>query len=224
MKKNEVIVIDDFIDIQYQTRIKNVLLGDNESFNNENFDDIFSWIYVDDVTATGDSDSKHRPGMAHQYVDLPYEEERDLSDGTINDGVLGHVISEYHELFIPLLKKVGFKLGLNDVKVLQGRSFLQFPINTDGTIDTPHIDIHGNNNFIVALYYVCDSDGDTVIYNERIESKKYTINKRVTPKQGRMVIFDGGLYHAAEQPINSNTRCIVNYNLGVWWETNSTQY
>ena len=130
-------------------------------------------------------------------------------------------MSEYHELFIPMLKKVGFKLKLPDVQVLQGRSFLQFPINTDGTIDTAHIDIYDDNeaniDFIVALYYVIDSDGDTIIYNERIKDPegKYTIKSSVTPKQGRMVIFDGGLYHAAKQPINSNTRCIVNYNLRI---------
>ena len=63
------------------------------------------------------------------------------------------------------------------------------------------------------LYYVCDSDGDTIIYNEREESKTYTIKQRVTPKQGRVVLFDGGLMHTAEQPINSNVRCIVNYDL-----------
>ena len=63
-----------------------------------------------------------------------------------------------------MLKRVGFKLGVSNVRVLQGRSFLQFPVNTDGTIDLPHIDIIGKAEFIVALYYVCDSDGDTVIY------------------------------------------------------------
>ena len=147
---------------------------------------------------------------------MPYEDERDLKTGTINSDVLGgHIISDYHELFVPLLETVVRKLGFNQAKVLQGRSFLQFPINTDGTIDKPHIDIHGNNKFVVALYYVCDSDGDTVIYNETKESETYTINKSVTPKQGRMVIFDGKLYHAARQPINSNTRCIVNYNLRI---------
>ena len=116
-----------------------------------------------------------------------------------------------------MLKTVGVKLGMRNINVLQGRSFLQFPINTDGTIDTAHIDIEEDIDFMVALYYVCDSDGDTVIYNEREElpNEKYTIKESVTPKQGRMVIFDGRLYHAAKQPINSNTRCIVNYNLGV---------
>jgi ectoine hydroxylase-related dioxygenase (phytanoyl-CoA dioxygenase family) len=62
------------------------------------------------------------------------------------------------------------------------------------------------------LYYVCDSDGDTIIYNEKDISDQYTIKEKVTPKQGRVVLFDGSLYHTAEQPLNNN-RCIVNYDL-----------
>ena len=113
-----------------------------------------------------------------------------------------------------MLQRVGFKFGLSDVKVLQGRSFLQFPVNTDGTIDSPHIDIYSRKH-LVCLYYVCDSDGDTIIYNEREKDRPdgiYTIKQKVTPKQGRVVLFDGWLMHTAEQPIN-NVRCIVNYNL-----------
>ena len=41
---------------------------------------------------------------------------------------------------------------------------------------------------------------------------QYTIKEKVTPKQGRVVLFDGGLYYTAEQPLNNN-RCIVNYDL-----------
>ena len=105
------------------------------------------------------------------------------------------------------------KLGLPRVDVYQGRSFLQFPLKNINTteVDSPHVDIDDFRHFVV-LYYVCDSDGDTVIYNETEESETYTIKQSITPKQGRMVIFDGGLFHAAEQPLNS-TRCIVNYNI-----------
>ena len=209
--KNQIMVIDDFIEKDYQNKIKTELLGGKDHTGLQ-----FPWYYIEDITVAYDDDSKHRPGLSHQYVSLPKEFFED-SDESLNPNLLGKVHSEYHDLFVPMLQKVGFKLGLNRVKVLQGRSFLQFPLNTDGTIDTAHIDIEEDINFMVALYYVCDSDGDTVIYNEREElpTEKYTIKQSVTPKKGRMVIFDGGLYHAAKQPINSNTRCVVNYNLAI---------
>ena len=107
-------------------------------------------------------------------------------------------------------------MNIKNINVLQGRSFLQFPLNLkDKIADTPHTDM--DKEHLVVLYYVCDSDVDTLIFNQREQSEDgftiYTIKKRVTPKQGRVVLFDGSLYHTAEQPLN-NHRCIVNYNLG----------
>ena len=205
--EDKIIIFDDFIEKDYQEKIKRELLGAEDHLGQQ-----FPWYYIEDVTSAYDPDSQHRPGLSHQYVKLP----KGLDDDEdVKPKIVGQVTSEYHELFVPMLKTVGVKLGMRNINVLQGRSFLQFPVNTDGTIDSPHIDIYSEDDFIVALYYVVDSDGDTVIYNETEESKTYTIKKSVTPKQGRMVIFDGSLYHAAEQPINSNTRCVVNYNLGV---------
>ena len=196
-KQGQITVIDDFIDIDYQEKIKRELIGGFDS--NKNYHDSdFPWFYIEDVTAAGDSDSQHRPGLGHQYVEFD----------NISPGI---IVSDHHELMVPMLRKLGFTVGIRDVKVLQGRSFLQFPVKERGEIDLPHIDIC-NKIHIVGLYYVMDSDGDTVIYNERKESETYTIKERVSPKQGRMVIFDGGLFHAAEQPLNS-TRCIVNYNI-----------
>ena len=208
--KNQIMVIDDFIEKDYQNKIKTELLGGIDHTGLQ-----FPWYYIEDVTSAYDDDSQHRPGLSHQYVKLPKGLDDDDEDIVPGPKLIGQVTSEYHELFVPMLKTVGAKLGMRNINVLQGRSFLQFPVNTDGTIDSPHIDICSEVDFIVALYYVVDSDGNTVIYNETEESKTYTIKKSVTPKQGRMVIFDGALYHAAKQPINSNTRCIVNYNLGV---------
>ena len=207
--EDRIMIFDDFIEKDYQEEIKKELLGAVDHTGLQ-----FPWYYIEDVTSAYDDDSQHRPGLSHQYVKLPKGLDDDDEDIVPGPKLVGQVTSEYHELFVPMLKTVGAKLGMRNINVLQGRSFLQFPVNTDGTIDSPHIDICSEVDFIVALYYVVDSDGNTVIYNETEESKTYTIKKSVTPKQGRMVIFDGSLYHAAEQPINSNTRCVVNYNLG----------
>jgi hypothetical protein len=73
----------------------------------------------------------------------------------------------------------------------------------------------------VVLYYVVDSDGDTLIvdkiregnieeYHHNVED--YKILQRVKPKQGRAVIFDGKYYHTAEQP-SKNMRCIINFDI-----------
>ena len=191
--EGKIIVIDDFISPEYQQKIKDELLG---------LDNDFPWFYTEDVTGAGDYDSQHRAGFGHQYVFM-------------DDNDISHIESVYHHLFTPMLSKACQYLKMPETKVLQGRSFLQFPLKNIDTsvVDTPHIDIDEGDEHTVVLYYVIDSDGDTIIYNEREESSTYTEKQRVTPKQGRVVIFDGRQYHTAQQPSNG-TRCIVNYNLG----------
>ena len=196
--QGEIIVIDDFISLEYQEKIKQDLLG---------LENIFPWHYSEDVTAAGDFDSQHRPAMSHQYVQI--DDDNDTSE----------IISVYHHLFTPLLSKACQYLKIPETEVIQGRSFLQWPlVNIDtSVVDTPHIDLDEGFEHIVVLYYVIDSDGDTIIYNERTESDTYTEKQRVSPKQGRVVIFEGGQYHTAEQP-TKGTRCIVNYNLDYYYD------
>ena len=195
----EIYVIDDFIDLKYQEDIKNILMGDYQYEGKD-----FPWYYTSDVTIAGEPESQNRPALFHSYVEH--------TDGEL----VGKKITVFHHLFLDMLKKVCKDMNIKNINVLQGRSFLQFPLNLkDKIADTPHTDM--DKEHLVVLYYVCDSDGDTLIFNQREQSEDgftiYTIKKRVTPKQGRIVLFDGSLYHTAEQPLN-NHRCIVNYNLG----------
>ena len=195
--EGEIIVIDDFISLDYQEKIKRDLIG---------LDNDFPWHYTEDVTGAGDYDSQHRPAMSHQYV-------------SVDDDDISEISSVYHHLFTPLLSKACQYLKIPETEVIQGRSFLQFPLRNIDTsvVDTPHIDLDEGFEHIVVLYYVIDSDGDTIIYNERTESPSYTEKQRVSPKQGRVVIFEGGQYHTAAQP-TKGTRCIVNYNLEYYYD------
>ena len=195
--EGEIIVIDDFVSLEYQEKIKQELLGVNNNF---------PWFHTEDVTDAGELTSQHRPALAHQYVNL-------------NDDDVSEIESIFHHLFTPLLSKACQHLKMPQTEVIQGRSFLQFPLRNIDTsvVDTPHIDLDEGEEHIVVLYYVIDSDGDTVIYNERTKSNTYTEKQRVTPKQGRVVIFEGGQYHTAEQP-TKGTRCIVNYNLDYYYD------
>ena len=64
-----------------------------------------------------------------------------------------------------------------------------------------------------------DCDGDTIIFNETNKDILYgssnavvTEHKRVKPKKGRLVMFDGARYHCSSQP-TENYRCIINFVL-----------
>ena len=199
ISKGEILVIDDFVTLEYQEKIKRELIG---------LDNNFPWFYTEDITGAGDYDSQHRSALGHNYVSID-----DDNDDT------SEIQSVYHHLFTPMLSKACQYLKMPEAEILQGRSFLQFPLKNIDTsvVDTPHVDLDDEEEHTVVLYYVIDSDGDTIIYNEREETSTYTEKQRVTPKQGRVVIFDGRQYHTAQQP-TKGTRCIVNYNLDYYYD------
>tara|TARA_R100000152_G_C6705641_1_gene134265 strand:+ start:67 stop:603 length:537 start_codon:yes stop_codon:yes gene_type:complete len=74
----------------------------------------------------------------------------------------------------------------------------------------PHVDRPNDKEpYKVAIYYVIDSDGSTGIFDgdELIEE--------VNPKQGRMLIMDGDVYHASHCPKKHDQRIVVNYNFRI---------
>ena len=202
---DNIYVFDDIIEKPYQELIKETLIGGDAPPTIDKVEDPFPWYYISDITddefANGDT-FQGRFGFTHQYV-------------TPEDGI----VSDFHNLFSGLIKNSCKKLNMKEIDVLNGRSFLSTPTNIPkDDVDSPHVDMIVPH--FVMLYYVCDSDGDTLIYNEKTKfaacypdsEMKFTLKKKVSPKQGRVVLFNGRHWHAAEQP-NHKLRCIVNYNL-----------
>jgi hypothetical protein len=182
------IVIDNIIEKELQEKIKLTLLSDN-----------FNWFFISDVTHASEN-KQQRPGFQHRFV------------------VKEKINSDYHNLVLPIIQNSCKHIQYDYKKIIQGRSFLQLPLSLKNKkIDTPHIDLFDKH--LVILYYVADADGDTVIYKNQY-SKKDPIpffddlqeSKRVTPKQGRVVLFDGSHWHTSCQP-KEKIRCIINYNV-----------
>ena len=76
----------------------------------------------------------------------------------------------------------------------------------------PHIDHLGEipDGYFAAvcLYYIDDSDGDTFFFDE-----DWDIIQRVSPKAGRMVLFQNDIYHASSPPQENNGRIVLNTNI-----------
>ena len=56
ISKGEILVIDDFVTLEYQEKIKQELLGINNNF---------PWFHTEDVTDAGELTSQNRPGAIH---------------------------------------------------------------------------------------------------------------------------------------------------------------
>jgi hypothetical protein len=82
-------------------------------------------------------------------------------------------------------------------------------------VDLPH-------PHITAIYYFIDSDGDTIIYNQKSDYKntivtgedikKLTIKEKVSPRKNRLVIFDGDYFHTGNSPTQHSNRILLNSN------------
>lgn len=188
--KNNIIVIDDFIPLSLQEKYKETLFKGN-----------FPWYFGFNVTA--DNKDQFRPAVSH----LIYDNGEKISPVEVD--VLGH------------LGAAMFDWKFNSIA--QAKTILQFPLNEKvlgNVVDDLHVDIDPFRPHLVVLYYVIDADGDTIITEAKYSGNKQTLLKfenqkileKVTPKQGRAVLFDGSHFHTAEQPKNG-MRCIINLNI-----------
>ena len=71
-----------------------------------------------------------------------------------------------------------------------------------------HLDMERDQpgNYISFVYYVMDSDGDTIIY----EDDKKTIVESSPPRQGNCIWFNSKTWHRSSVPINHNRRIVIN--------------
>lgn len=180
-------IFDDIIDIYDQEIIKKYILNDD------------GWTYVDDVSLKNNSHQR-RPGFKKIFD-----------------------TKNLHMSIKNLIYMIRWKMEMipynAEDEILEIRSFLQLPLNKEFIgqgVDTPHLD--RTEPHLVFLYYVTDSDGDTIIYDYKSKSpgdipyfEDIKELKRITPKQGRVVVFDGLHWHTAEQP-TKDVRCILNIN------------
>jgi len=183
---DDIYIFDNIIDSKAQKHIQDIIFKE------------IRWQFIPDVTKP--DNKQQRPGFSYHFI----------TDKTN--------VFDYHKDVLKIIDAACQKINFKRQDCLQGRSFLQLPLNLkDKRLDAPHVD--ADIDHLVVLYYVNDSDGDTVIYENLFEGydnvphfNELKEKKRVTPKAGRVVIFNGKHWHTSNQP-EHNVRCIINYNL-----------
>lgn len=123
----------------------------------------------------------------------------------------------FYQNFRPLIQEIQKSFDLQSRNVLRVKANMLtnnrrfYPL----AYNPAHVD--NEEEHWVVVYYVNDSDGDTVIFNETYGSSfdKLTEQARVSPKKGRAVCFPGKYFHASSNPINSEWRCVFNINLSM---------
>ena len=184
-------VIENFLPQSYQDELESVLTR---------YD--FPWYYQPNITSgkpkIQNEMFKYSHGFTHQF----YHQEHG-----VQSAFWGLVQNFQH--FVPQQYNVQgyYRLKANLTVPVEGW--------TTNTVQEPHIDMPIPH--LVCLYYVNDSDGDTFFFDQIFDQKRepddFTVYKRIAPKKGTAVIFDGLRYHGSNNPIEYQNRFIINAGL-----------
>jgi hypothetical protein len=150
------------------------------------------------------------------YTNEPVREHIQFRHGFVKDDI---VTSDYYK-YIEVLKLL-FESHMKTKVTHINRIKSNLLISQKGPyIQPPHVDvmdmINGDTDCLgykTLLYYVNDSDGDTILYNEYFTGEPVglvTEQQRVSPKQGRAVIFDSNQIHSGSCPSINDTRMVIN--------------
>jgi Rps23 Pro-64 3,4-dihydroxylase Tpa1-like proline 4-hydroxylase len=160
--------------------IRQVLLSEMDGLN-------FPWFYRNHSTS-------HKDDKVSQFIHIFN------IDGNIN--------SSLHYVVVPMIEEFKKKTNVNIKAIhrIKANLMLNAPVNEADIKTSMHIDTIREGS-ISFLYYVDDSDGDTILYKD----DKETELKRIQPKANRAVIFNSNIWHNATPPKKYSTRRVINF-------------
>jgi hypothetical protein len=191
---DDIIVIDDVIDKETQDAIERSIFSKDTQ-----------WIFARTVFYDGTNPevNEKQKNSLMSFTNLMLDLDRKIS------------LDPLEELYSKPLQ------GLDVRTLFQIRAQLQLPILTekDKIYGVPHMDGNRGIPYRIGVYYVNDSDGDTVIFKQTtndttpvdVMTGKLDILTTISPKKGRLVLFNSCRYHAVGKP-KQDARCILNYH------------
>ena len=198
------VVIDNFLPPMYEESIFNLVTGSE-----------FPWIF--------NNYSVSRDPLTNFYhIDEPYKEHIQFRHIFVYNGVIK---SEWFKYLTPLLARFEQVTGKKIKSYYRIKANLLMP-QTGITTQQPHVDNMMEYTLdslevkerVTLLYYVNDSDGDTVMYNEHYTGEPLgllTKQQTVSPVKNRAVIFDSNQLHAGCCPKQTDYRMVINIVLEV---------
>lgn len=180
------VILDSFISLAQQYAIEKTFLSPNPPY------------YFCNSTVTEEDYETSARTFNYKQIDSPQ-----LVHSLVSNY---KVCSEYFNLFLPVLGKMS---GYIDPGYYLCRAKVNLNFATTGS-DTDsffpaHIDYKGAEKAKVLIYYITDSDGDTIFLQDE------NIVSHITPKRGTVVVFDNETFHAGQPPLTSKVRCLANF-------------
>ena len=195
-------VIESFLPLSYQNEIEHLI----------NDPGAFQWSFYDKIAIEyGEPITFKNPkiinpiGLSHTFIES------------------GRPVSEHWPRIRPILLFLEYHGNFEIQRMLRvrARRTLRDPSIDSTMFNPPHIDLPNAEAYKSLIYYVSNSDGDSVFFNERydpslgqptLRDEDVTECFRYTPVKGNGVLFDGHQYHSGNSPINYLHRTIINFD------------
>jgi len=171
----------------------------------------FPWYLNKSLSFTsGENLFKHFNKISSNIFEYGFFVHTFVNNGQINSGLC--------DIPLGIFEKVREKYNFSDeIYRIKANLYTKISPQESGSHHTPHLDSYTDH--IVLIYYVNDSDGDTFIFNSEPnnfqsehEVTKIEIEKVVSPKKGRCLIFNGSVLHAGMHPEKFDNRIVINFN------------
>lgn len=134
----------------------------------------------------------------------------DFNDTNLQYGFF-HVIfndapnSFLFDKFYPIIEIMKNNYEIDVFNLKRMRLGMQVKISDKSIVNFPHTDY--DNDHMVMLMYLNDSDGDTIFYND---DKK--VIRSIEPSENTAVLFDGKILHSSSTPSKNSRRVALNIN------------
>jgi hypothetical protein len=196
---NEIYTFDNIVNVEIQNEIEKYVYNKN-----------LHWNIYKNITSVG----------IHTNYSFPAQV---LKEVNIDENILKFIDDIIDYALNKINKKLAKKYRIKINKTL--------PHHIDENEEYRLLHIDQAEPHITIIYYINDSDGDTLIFNDKnnqhlknikefvnndnfLDTKNFELTKSISPKKGRVVVFDGNLWHYGKYPTKGE-RNVININLAI---------
>jgi|TARA_B110000503_G_scaffold65815_3_gene103349 hypothetical protein len=207
--KDEILYIENLIPETFQDSVIDRVQGDQH----------FPWFLLHRI---GHPDH-YGKGTTPNYVDPNITDDV----GFFHMAFDGNVVSPYYDFFRSILEFFTEKTNIKVANMLRVRlRYTHKGYNHSAEkYASPHVDFYTGSPYYTLVYYVNDSDGDTIIFDKIFNPSEEAYNPimsdplpelvRVNPKKGCGLFFNGHRFHAGNFPINYSSRIVINFDFEI---------
>ena len=184
-------IFDNFLPEDIYQKVKDRICGERQP-----------WYYQSSITNT-ERDNPPVDKFGFNFSLKRADEEFGLSDPDIRKTF--NVLQEFY------LKQ---KTVLKKARILRTRLDMT-TYSKESVIFEPHVDL--DDPHLTSIFYVNDSDGNTVIYDQKWNpeqgiKQELTVMKEIEPVANRLIAFDGMHIHTGHNPTKHSNRILINTN------------